>query len=338
VFTYINSEANQFCYNHQTIKSFGNPTVYQIELTNDCPMKCIMCPRTNRMTREVGYISENLYKNIINQTAQYSSRIFLHHFGESLLHPKLGEFISYAKNHKIKTFLSANPALLTEKRSKQLVDNGLYELVLSLDAVNNSTNSAIRGKAAGNIELAEINILKLLEYRKKVKSKYPKIILQIIKQKKNIEEIQKWIEKWKANKNIDRLKIKSYITWDGKDEGINNLQTDIVNVYSQIVCDKPWTSVSVLWDGRVVPCCFDYDGLYVLGDLKIQTLNEIWNGEKMQYLRSCHKHREQNKILLCEKCTDYEGYPVSKWNYPINRLFFQNNRLGDEHSIEDLKQ
>jgi radical SAM protein with 4Fe4S-binding SPASM domain len=332
----LNFEVNEYCYNQGRIKSFGNPIVYQIELTNDCPMRCIMCPRTERMTREVGYMNENLFKKIIKQTAQYSSRIFLHHFGESLLHPKLGEFISYAKKHKIKTYLSANPSLLTEKRSKQLVDNGLNELVLSLDAVNNSTNAAIRGKAVENFELAEKNILKLLDYRKRVKSKYPKIILQIIKQKNNIEEIPIWIEKWKANKDIDRLKIKSYITWDGQDESINSLQVETLNVNNQIVCDKPWTSVTVLWDGRIVPCCFDYDGLYVLGDLSKQTVNDIWNNEKMQYLRSCHNNKEQYKLRLCGKCIDYEGYSVKKWYYPLNRLLFKNNRLGDEHSIGNV--
>ncbi len=331
----LNSEINHLSYNQQRTKSFGNPSVYQIELTNDCPMKCIMCPRTNRMTRKIGYMEETLFKRIIRETATYSSHIFLHHFGESLLHPQLGDFIRYASSYKIKTYLSANPALLTEKHSKQLVDSGLYELVLSLDALTNSTSASIRGKAAEKTELAEKNILNLLKYRKEANIKIPKVILQLIKQKQNLNEINDWVIKWKAVKDIDRIKIKSYITWDGRDETINNLQTEKNDKQNQIVCDKPWTSVTVLWDGRVVPCCFDYDGLYVLGDLNQQTLKKIWNGEKMQYIRKCHRDKVQNRIKLCEKCTDYEGYPVKKWYYPFNRLFFQNNRLGEEHSIED---
>jgi radical SAM protein with 4Fe4S-binding SPASM domain len=44
-------------------------------------------------------------------------------------------------------------------------------------------------------------------------------------------------------------------------------------------CWKMWHSCVITWDGRVVPCCFDKDAHYVLGDLRKQSFREIWNGD-----------------------------------------------------------
>jgi radical SAM protein with 4Fe4S-binding SPASM domain len=330
----INHELNQFAYNLQRIDPLGNPEVYQIELTNHCPMACVMCPRTNRMTRELGYIDESLFNCIIDEASEFSSRIFFHHFGDSLMHPKLGEFIRYANQRNIKTFLSANPILLTEKHSRELVDSDLYELVLSLDGLTSETCATIKGEAARDVDLAEKNILSFLKFRKAVSSKTPFLIMQIVKQKQNMHEINGWVKKWNEVDGVDRVKVKTYITWDGQDELVNSLKLDEFSCSDplNIVCDKPWTSVTILWDGRVVPCCFDYDGIYTLGDLRKQSLKEIWGGERIRYLRQCHREGNRQKIKLCEQCTDMEGYPVKKWYYPLNRWFMSRNRLGGEWS------
>jgi radical SAM protein with 4Fe4S-binding SPASM domain len=256
--------------------------------------------------------------------------VFLHHFGESLLHPKLGEFIGYARDHGIQSYLSANPVLLTEPRVRALVDNGLHELVLSLDGVTSETSAAVRGRAAQDVELAEARIRSLVEYRRQAHSKNPIIILQIVRQKQNVHEVEEWLRKWKGSPGIDRVKVKSFVTWNGRAERINRLRLEPEPDGSAVVCDKPWTSITILWDGRVVPCCFDYDGILTLGHVGEQTLEEIWQGERIHQLRSSHRDRKFETVALCAKCKDKEGYAVKKWYYPLNRILQQRSPLGDE--------
>ena len=43
-------------------------------------------------------------------------------------------------------------------------------------------------------------------------------------------------------------------------------------------CWKLWHACVITWDGLVVPCCFDKDASYRLGDLKGQTFKAIWKG------------------------------------------------------------
>jgi radical SAM protein with 4Fe4S-binding SPASM domain len=329
----VNSELNQLSYNRQALNVLGEAEVFQVELTNHCPMTCVMCPRTESMTRALGYMDEGLFQRIIREISPYTSKVFLHHFGDSLVHPKLGAFIHYANQYRIKSYLSTNAALLTEKRARSLVDSGLYELVVSLDGVSAETNIAIRGKAAQDVADAERKVRYLLKYRQLRNSRTPRLIMQFVRQKLNYQETDEWLAKWKAVEGVDEVKIKSYISWDGQDDRINALRIAPAPRADKVVCDKPWTSVTILWDGRVVPCCFDYDGKYVLGDLRHQSLAEIWRGERMRSLRRAHQTGRHCDVSLCARCTDKEGYPVGKWYYPLNRFLQGRFPLGDRDKV-----
>jgi len=59
--------------------------------------------------------------------------------------------------------------------------------------------------------------------------------------------------------------------------------------------------MTVTWNGDVVPCCYDYNGRFVLGNMREQTLSDIWNGEKIQSLRrEFIDNRVENE--LCKNC------------------------------------
>ena len=326
----VNTEVLQFAYNRQWARAVGKPVVYQIELTNHCPMTCQMCPRTHAMERPLGHMALELFQRIVDQASSSTRAVFLHHFGDSLLHPQLGDFIGYAAAKGIRTHLSANPALLTKRRIQAIVDGGLNELVLSLDGVTPETSEAVRGRAARNVDLAERRIGELIDYRLRTGSSKPFIILQIVRQRQNEHEVEAWLSKWRGYHGVDRLKVKSYVSWDGREEKINNLRIEPKTADPSLVCDKPWTSVAILWDGRVVPCCFDYDGIMTLGSLADQSLEEIWRGETLAALRQAHRTRDLSGVALCAKCNDKDGYPVRKLYYPLNRLLQPQSAIGAE--------
>ena len=63
----IGRERNQWAYNTQRLDPPCTPIVFQVELTNHCPMRCEMCPRTHRMTRPLGYMDREIYVRVIEQ-------------------------------------------------------------------------------------------------------------------------------------------------------------------------------------------------------------------------------------------------------------------------------
>jgi len=53
----------------------------------------------------------------------------------------------------------------------------------------------------------------------------------------------------------------------------------------QVRCSHPYKSMTILWDGRCVPCCVDYDGDCIIGNAWQQSLSQIWNSEEMRAIR-----------------------------------------------------
>ncbi|MBP3818907.1 MAG: SPASM domain-containing protein [Butyrivibrio sp.] len=61
-------------------------------------------------------------------------------------------------------------------------------------------------------------------------------------------------------------------------------------------------SYIVLPDGRVVLCCMDYGLKHVLGNINTDSLNEIQDGEMMQYVRA-GMDGDISKDILCRSCS-----------------------------------
>ena len=100
----FNRELQQLSYNLQTVRPVGKPVVFQVELTNNCPMTCTMCPRTHSMSRPLGNMSHDLFLKVLNEAAGTTSSFYMHHFGDSLVHPDLGDFIGEATRRRIRGY------------------------------------------------------------------------------------------------------------------------------------------------------------------------------------------------------------------------------------------
>ena len=72
---------------------------YIVELTNDCNLKCGMCPR-NYIDMKIGYMSEETWKNTIEKIP-YASTILPFWRGESTLHPEFREMVKGLKGYDV---------------------------------------------------------------------------------------------------------------------------------------------------------------------------------------------------------------------------------------------
>lgn len=267
----------------------------------------------------------NLYKKIIKQIKDNTYSVWLHHFGDPLMHPDLDKFIEYAEKNNIKTKISINPGFLNKEIGKKIIDAGLTHLHISLDGTDDETYKKLRGKNA-NYKIATENIHEFL----KLKKDKPYISLAMIHMKETKEKVEEFRKKWDI-KGIDAVEIKEFTTWDGSDKEIMNLAEDAQKSegYKKSLdypCVRPWHRMTILVDGRVVPCCFDYDGKYILGNLNKQSLKEIWNGEKMKELRRQHKNNDFKDNKLCYNCKEKYGMPSSKF-YPLNSAFLRRAKI-----------
>lgn len=285
-----------------------NFSIFNIELTNHCVMQCVMCPRTRSMTRDTGYMDFNLFRKIIDElsampcTVKHDAPVWLHHFGESLLHPEFDRCISYAAEKNIRTGLSVNPVMLKDDIAERLLGSGLYVLYVSLDGHDDESFMKIRGMKNAYAKSRE----RLLGFLDKKNARHipVKIILSMIDFPANRESLEATGRYWESVPGIDVFLPKSFTSWDGSDMAVNSLAEKEKHPAfdrSRVRCTIPWDSMTVTWNGDVVPCCFDYNAKYVLGNITDSTLAQIWNGEMMSRLR---KEFTENAVSnsLCVNC------------------------------------
>ena len=64
---------------------------------------------------------------------------------------------------------------------------------------------------------------------------------------------------------------------------------------SQVVCSHPYKSMAIGWDGRCSACCVDAEIRFPVGKLPEESLLEVWNGPRMQEIRS-------HPVDICRGC------------------------------------
>ncbi len=305
---YYNYLAQALSYFTRSQKVYSYPIVFQIELTNHCPMNCIMCPR-QYMKRKLGYISFDLFKKVVDQVKVYDEQINLYHFGDPLMHPQAAELIKYCHEKGIKVNCSVNPTLLTKDISKKIIDAGLNKLFISLDSIDNESYKKIRGSMA-DYDKAVNNITYLLDLKAKRNSNIPHITISLIYMNSTKNSVEAFKRKWQQQ-GVDEICIKPFTGFGLKSllEYADNSSIERIENKAPYPCFRPWRSITVLWDGRVVPCCYDYDSKYVIGDLNKESLDEIWNGRRMRELRRQHILNDFSENILCGSCNEGYGWP-----------------------------
>lgn len=288
--------------------------IFDIELTNKCPFRCVMCARTNNMTRDQGLMDFETFKAIVDQYVEANPGLaadngaFLHHFGESLVHPRFGEYIRYAVSKGLTgAALSINPLLLTPPVAKDLLTSGIRSLNVSLDGHDDESFFKIRG-IPNAYEKSKENLLAFLKLKTELGSRTI-IHLGMIDFAMNRESIERMRAYWEGVPGIDYVRIKEMRLWNGDAADVNALapkrvdNRELRKTHKTVACNVPWEQMSVTWDGDVIPCCYDYDKKYVLGNIHAQTLNEIWNGEPMRRLREEFMSNDVRNPL-CRSCPE----------------------------------
>ena len=123
------------------------PTQVYIEVTNYCNSLCVSCPLTYNhfLPYEPKYhLGWDNFRRIVDQLPRLD-RVVLHGIGEPLLNKELPRFVSHLKDRGAQVLFNTNAILLDQKRGDALVEAGLDELRVSLDAVTPELYAQLRG-------------------------------------------------------------------------------------------------------------------------------------------------------------------------------------------------
>ncbi len=309
-------EINKRSYFEKIVKTGSFPNYLLIEPTNFCNLTCPMCPR-NLMTRKVGYMDISLFKKIINEIGGKVDFIYLHFFGESLFHPKIEEIINYAGKKGTTLSLSTNATILNEKNRKKIFNSNLDHLIISLDSLQKETYEKIR--TGGDFQKTQENLMAFLDEYQEQKPDL-NITIQAICLDENKPELESFV---RCFQNIDGV----HVTLKNYHSFANQMAPGPKGTpMNSHLCIEPWRGMVITWDGRVVPCCNDYDCKCVLGNANDLTIQEIWNSPEYQHFRSLHTSNQKDTIPLCKYCDPpYESLNICDLFSRFNPSFFETN-------------
>ena len=163
-------------------------TKVYIEPTVACNLECVTCFR-NCWDQANGRMSDKTFESILSglRALEPLPAVYFGGIGEPLFHPKTVEWVARIKELGVRVELITNGTTLTEKRSRQLIENGLDVLWVSIDGATSQSYADVRLGA----ELPQIieNVQRFQRIRPGGHKPYPLIGVAFVAMKSNIAEL-----------------------------------------------------------------------------------------------------------------------------------------------------
>lgn len=302
------------------------PLNISIEVTNHCNLNCIMC-NNDKLTRPKGFMSAELYKKIIDETAKESpsSRIWLDFYGEALLAGwKLYFFIDYAKKKGLSNVcINTNGTLMKPEYAEMLIDSGVDYISLDCDGYSKQVYESIR--INGNRDAFYSNVEYLIKYKEK-KHAHTIIDIKVIEMEQNKHEVEKMVDYWR--KRGAWTAVRRCGVWTDKSN--NNIIIKDISNQSRIACGHAVGTAAISWDGIVAGCAWDYDCKMSCGKIPEESLKNIWIRRNNEFIKLHMEHRFNELPMMCKECNNWSLIGEERYDENGNP---QNRKYGIKDNI-----
>lgn len=267
------------------------PLFIDIEATSACNLRCPFCATTFRgKVIKKGFVTFDAVKRIIDEGV--SNNLYGVKFnirGEPLLHPEIHEFVKYAKQRGlIDVYFNSNAMLLTDDIARKLIDAGLDRLSISFEGITKDVYEKYRVGAKYETVLSNIEKIQLL--KKKLGVEHPKIRIQTVM----LPEIENTFEEYKRfwSKIADEVGFLDYKEMKVKKKGVKY----------PWACPQIWQRMAVWWDGTILPCNHDDDGVLAFGNIHEVSIKDLWRSSFLNDIRDKHRNGMAHTVPACDGC------------------------------------
>jgi radical SAM protein with 4Fe4S-binding SPASM domain len=170
-------------------------------------------------------------------------------------------------------------------------------------------------RIGGKLEKVLEGARNIVKWKKELNSSTPHVIFQFLVVKPNEHQIEE-VEALAKEIGVDEVGLKTaqiydyengnplipsipeYSRYKKEKDGTYSIKNSLFNH-----CWKMWHSCVITWDGSVVPCCFDKDATYKMGDLREISFQKLWHGNNYRNFRKSLL-KSRTEIEICKNCTE----------------------------------
>ncbi|TES90008.1 MAG: radical SAM protein [Candidatus Cloacimonadota bacterium] len=306
-----------------------HPATLLVELTNICNANCIYCGY-RFMKRDKGIMKQKLFEKLIDEFDDKSGGDInlTGVVGDPLIDRNIVEKIKYsmAKKNIRNIKFSTNGILLQRIGVKKLLESGVNSILINIGGMDKETYKRLFG--VDDFYKVYENVRKILLTNK---SMHGKVDLTIVIKVISLEDVLKnksCLSLKELAKECDARIIfdNIYDSWSGrisKKDMVDDMKLKM-NREKKEPCSLLYNTLSIMWNGDVVPCCRDIDGEVILGNILQQSIDEIWRGDILKNLR--RSFTKGSIPAICKKCEHYEGLK------PLKNLHLFKKALRDGRS------
>jgi|TARA_B100000315_G_C14579961_1_gene589941 radical SAM protein with 4Fe4S-binding SPASM domain len=265
----------------------------RFEVTNRCDAACVFCPR-DLQTRKQGVLGMGLYKKLLEEAIAWGgvSFVSLENYGEPFLDPFLFKRAKYAKERGMYVATISTGSTLHKGDAINQTLDWFDKIRFSYYGITKDVYEGLHRNL--NFETATKNIRNLIEAKEKSNSKL-RIEMYFLLMPENEHQMEDWLKMYEPL--VDGVSVWKPHNWsDGR-------AYRPINEGSKVSCGRPFNGpLQVQWDGKIVPCCYDYNSEIVLGDCNEKTLKEVFTGKSYEKFRNAHRDGEFFRYPFCDGC------------------------------------
>lgn len=267
-----------------------------MELTNQCGSKCLMCPRDS-ILRPKGFMRENVFAIISKKLIKEGSLITFSGMGDPLLHPKVFEYICHIRQNGGDAGIVVNPDSLCDDNSRKLVKSRPNSITLSFPSIQKTVFEKLCPNTTFNEALKRARYLIGLA-QGKVGLRMMGILTEM-----NREELDEYVRFWKDHGAPSNMKmchsrggnLKAPVIYNPKPVNKENTKCGLFCFHTFIT-----------WEGEALACCHDLTGATRIGNLVNDGVSVI--AERKQEIL-----KNSISFPICRQCDE-----------PLRQYFNQN--------------
>jgi MoaA/NifB/PqqE/SkfB family radical SAM enzyme len=251
-----------------------------------------------------GVMDFNLYKKIIDDICEFEKPIKvlrLYKDGEPLLNSRLAEMIKYAKEKKCSERIdtTTNASLLNAAKNLEIIEAGLDRINISIEGIN-AEQYLNFSKYKIEFEKLVNNIRHFYENRKQCE-----MIVKINGDTLTEDDKNKFFEIF--GDISDGVYIEHIMSCWPEFEFNGVEVNDEFGIYGQKinevqVCPYVFYSFSINSDGTASACFLDWSRKLIIGDTKVESIWNIWNGDKLFNYQRMFLLMKRKGHTVCGQC------------------------------------